>query len=616
MAYLQVETLTKSFGEKYLFEDITFFINENEKVSLIAKNGAGKTTLLNILTQKIPQDEGKVSFNKGISVTYLPQEPDFDPRKTLIEQVFDSSDFVVRAVKDYEKAMISGNEDLIEKAVSEMDRLEAWNYEQKIKQILEKLKITNLNKPVGELSGGQKKRLALANALINTPNFLILDEPTNHLDFEMIEWLEEYLAKTKLTLLFVTHDRYFLDKISTKILEIDENKIFTYKGNYSYYLQKRQERIELQNTEIAKAQNLLKKEAEWMNRMPQARATKAKYRIDNFHKIKEEANKRVNNSEVDINVKTSRLGKKVIDIYNISKSFDNKLLIDDFSYKFVRLEKIGVVGNNGTGKSTLLNIITENIKPDNGYFEVGETVKIAYYKQSGINLKDDMRIIDVVKEIAEVVQSGGGNTMSAAQFLEYFLFPRTTHYKYVSTLSGGEKRRLYLLTILMQNPNFLILDEPTNDLDIMTLNVLEEYLQNFPGNVLVVSHDRYFMDKVADTLFVFNDTGKISHFPGNYSQYLIHKKNNKVIIKKPKTEKTKRPKQEKTNKLSYKEKREFDELEIELEKLNLEKSELEERLNSGKIPIEELPEKSKYFSELIEIIDEKEFRWLELSEKI
>ncbi len=616
MLYLHVEDLTKSFGEKVLFENITFSINKKEKVALIAKNGAGKTSLLNIIFGYDSPDSGKVGLNKDISCTYLKQEPYFDINKTVIEQVFSSSDEVVTAVREYENSMNSGDEKHIQQAVEKMDRLEAWDYEAKMKLILHKLKIFDLNQSVSELSGGQKKRLALANVLINKPDFLILDEPTNHLDFEMIEWLEEYLLKSEVTLFIVTHDRYFLDKVCNKILEMDDNCIFPYKGNYVYFLKKREERINLMYSDIEKAKSFIKKEAEWINRQPQARATKAKSRIDNFYKVKEKATKHIDNSEIGIDVQTTRLGTKIIDIYDVNKKYDNNILIDDFSYKFIRLEKIGIVGNNGVGKSTLLNILTNNLKPDSGEVDVGETVVFGYYNQSGMDLKDEMKVIDVIKNIADVIKAGDGRTMSAAQFLEYFLFPRTMHYSHVSRLSGGEKRRLYLMTVLMKNPNFLILDEPTNDLDIMTLNVLEDYLQNFQGNLLIVSHDRYFTDKLAETLFVFEGVGKIRHFPGNYSAYRDFLSENKTEVKKVKiVKKDLKPKPKNENKLSYKEKFEFEEIEKQLDNLNKEKSELEELLNSGTIPNEELSDKSKRFSELIDIIDEKEMRWLELSEK-
>ncbi|NPA44688.1 MAG: ABC-F family ATP-binding cassette domain-containing protein [Chlorobi bacterium] len=619
MTYLQVENLSKSYGNKSLFEDISFVINKGDKCALIAKNGAGKTTLLNIIMENDIADEGKVSLNKEISIAYLSQEPVFDGENTVMEQVFNSSDKVAKAVKEYEEAMLSADEKEIQKAVETMDRLDAWDFEREIKQILTKLKITDFDKKVSVLSGGQRKRLALANTLLNKPDFIILDEPTNHLDFEMITWLEEYLAKSDITVFLVTHDRYFLDKVCNVILEIDDNQVFKYKGDYAYYLRKRAERIENMSANIEKAKNLLRTEAKWMSRQPQARATKAKYRIDNFYKIKEKASKKIDNQSVSIDVEGKRLGKKIIDVYNISKSYGNLKLIDDFSYKFVKGERIGIFGNNGVGKSTFLNVITNKLAPDSGYLEMGQTVSIGYFEQSAMNLQDDKRLIDVIKDIAEVISLGKNREMTAGQFAEYFLFPRDMQYNYVSTLSGGEKRRLYLMTVLMKNPNFLILDEPTNDLDIMTLNVLEEYLLGFGGTVIIVSHDRYFIDKVAETLFVFEGNGKIKHFPGNYSaysQFISEKeKEQKKEVKKSQVKEAK-VKKENPQKLSYKEKVEFEGLEKELEDLANEKKIIEDYLNAGNFEDGLLEKKSKRLSELEDLLDEKEMRWLELSEKV
>lgn len=622
MTYLQVDNLSKSYGTKSLFEDISFVINKNDKCALIAKNGAGKTTLLNIIMENDIADEGKVSLNKQISTSYLVQEPIFDGDNTVMEQVFSSSDKIAKVVKEYELAMLSENEKKIQDAVETMDRLDAWDFEREIKLILTKLKITDFDKKVSILSGGQRKRLALANTLLNKPDFIILDEPTNHLDFEMIEWLEEYLAKSQITVLIVTHDRYFLDKVCNAILEIDDNQVFRYKGNYAYYLKKREERIENMSANIEKAKNLLRTEAKWMSRQPQARATKAKSRIDNFYKIKEKASKKIDNSSVSIDVEGKRLGKKIIDVYNISKTFGNLKLIDNFSYKFVRGERIGIFGNNGVGKSTFLNVITNKLKPDSGNFEMGETVSIGYFEQSAVDFDESKRLIDIIKDIAEVISLGKNREMTAGQFAEYFLFPRDMQYNYVSTLSGGEKRRLYLMTVLMRNPNFLILDEPTNDLDIMTLNVLEEYLIGFKGSVIIVSHDRYFIDKVANTLFVFEGNGKIRNFPGNYSaysQFLLKKEKQErseiASLSKPK-ENNRNISKKNTNKFSYKEKVEFEDLEKELESLTNEKTTIENYLNAGNFEDGNLEESSKRLSELEELIDEKEMRWLELSEKV
>ncbi len=615
---LKVENLSKAYGNKVLFEDVSFVINEKDKVALIAKNGTGKTSLLNILTGKDIADTGKFSLRNNISVGFLEQEPKFENSGSVIEQVLNSSDKVAIAVKEYEKAVLSEDVILIQKVADEMDRLEAWDFEREIKTVLTKLKLNDFKKPVQILSGGQKKRLALAVAILNKPDLLILDEPTNHLDFEMIEWLEDYISKSSLTLLLVTHDRYFLDRVCNVILEIDDKKIFKYQGNYDFFLRKRKERIENMQAEISKVKNRLKTETKWMNRQPQARATKAKSRIDNFYKLQEKAGKRVDDKTFDIEIEGKRLGKKLIDIYNVSKAFGELKIIDDFSYKFSKAEKIGIFGNNGVGKSTFLNLITGKISADKGRIEQGSTVSIGYFEQSSIDTdKEDIRLIDYIKNIAEIVTLGKNREMSAAQFAEYFLFPRSMHYNYLSQLSGGEKRRLYLLSILMKNPNFLILDEPTNDLDIMTLAVLEDYLLKFTGTVLFVSHDRFFIDAVADMLFVFEGEGKIKKFPGNYSDYhrYISEKNNKKSNDEIKKEK-KKIKSSKANKLTYKEKKEFEELEKELEILNKEKEELETYLQGGDYKNEELEKKSKRLPELMNIIDEKEMRWLELSEKI
>ncbi len=623
MEYLRVEKLTKSYGIKTLFENISFVINKKEKFALIAKNGTGKTSLLNIITGKDISDSGKVSLNNSISVAYLEQEPVFFGDNTVIEQVFNSSGKIVNSVKDYERAMQSQDEKEIREAVETMDRLEAWEFEREIKTILTKLKITDFEKKVNILSGGQKKRLALANALLNKPDFLMLDEPTNHLDFEMIEWLEDYLSKSDITVLTITHDRYFLDKICNRIIEIDGNELHLYKGNYAHYLVKRQERINISKVNIEKARNLLRIEAQWMSKQPKARATKAKHRIDNYYKIKEKAGKKPEEHNFNIEIEGKRLGKKIIDIDNINKAYDENILIDDFSYKFVKEEKIAIVGNNGVGKSTFLNLIAGKIKSDSGTVDIGETVSIGYFEQSSMNLSEDKHLIEVIRDQAEVIKLGKNREMSAAQFAEYFLFPRNMHYNFVSQLRGGEKRRLHLMTVLMKNPNFLILDEPTNDLDIMSLNVLEDYIRHFKGTVLLVSHDRYFIDKTADTLFVFKGKGEIKVFPGNYSAYIqyiarneknITEINQKKLNQKP--EKRKKETGKQILKLAYKEKTEFKTLDEELERFNKEKSELELYMQSGNYTSEELAEKSKRLAELIEIIDEKEMRWLELSEKV
>ena len=619
ISYLQVENLSKSYGDLTLFERISFGVGQGQKIALIAKNGTGKTSLLNIIAGIDSQDSGEIIFRNDIKVAYLQQNPDLDHNNTVLNEVFNSNDPVLSVIRDYEKALETNDQEKMTEMIEKMDQYKAWDYENKVKQILSKLKITNFDQVIGQLSGGQKKRVGMAKVLITNPDFLILDEPTNHLDLEMIEWLEEYLNKSKGTLLMVTHDRYFLDRVCNEIIELDTNSIFTYKGNYSYYLEKRAERIENSNAEVGKAQKLLKTEQEWMRRMPQARGTKAKYRIDAFYELKKKAASGFKEDSMELDIKSARLGKKILELDGLHKSFGDLTILNDFSYKFQRGEKIGIVGKNGTGKSTFLNIITQNLEADSGTIEIGETVVYGYYKQDGISINEDERIIDVIKEIAESIDLGNGKVMSASQFLEYFLFPPKTQYNYVSKLSGGEKRRLYLMTVLMRNPNFLILDEPTNDLDIMTLNVLEDYLLNFKGCLIIVSHDRYFMDKVVDHMFVFEGKGKIRNFPGNYTIYrdtiTEEEKEIKKLDKQVKPKKEKPKSNNNAKKLSFKEKREFEQLEIDLEQLNQEKEDLEQAMSSGTLSNDDLMEKSSRIQTVIDLIDEKEFRWLELSEK-
>ncbi|MCT4601710.1 MAG: ABC-F family ATP-binding cassette domain-containing protein [Marinifilum sp.] len=619
ISYLQVENLSKSYGDLTLFEGIGFGVGQGQKIALIAKNGTGKTSLLNIIAGIDTQDSGDVTFRNDIKVAYLQQNPDLDNSNTVLNEVFNSDDPVLSVIREYEKVISENNQEKMTDILEKMDQYKAWDYENKVKQILSKLKITNFDQAVGQLSGGQKKRVGLAKVLITDPDFLILDEPTNHLDLEMIEWLEEYLNKSKGTLLMVTHDRYFLDRVCNEIIEMDANSIYIYKGNYSYYLEKRAERIENMNAEVGKAQKLLKTEQEWMRRMPQARGTKAKYRIDAFYELKKKAASGFKEDSMELDIKSARLGKKILELEGLYKSFGDLKILEDFSYKFQRGEKIGIVGKNGTGKSTFLNIITRNIEPDAGSIEIGETVVYGYYKQDGITINENERIIDVIKDIAESIDLGNGKVMSASQFLEYFLFPPKTQYNYVSKLSGGEKRRLYLMTVLMKNPNFLILDEPTNDLDIMTLNVLEEYLMNFKGCLIIVSHDRYFMDKVVDQMFAFEGMGKIRNFPGNYTIYrdtIAEEEKELKKIEKPAKPKKEKPKPNNTNKkLSFNEKREFEQLEDDLEALNTEKEELEMAMSSGTLSNDELMLKASRIEEVINLIDEKELRWLELSER-
>lgn len=617
ISYLQIENLSKSYGDKVLFTDINFGVLQGQKIALIAKNGTGKTSLLNIIAGKDSQDSGDITFRKDIKLGYLEQIPEMDENNTVINELFNSTDPVLSVIRDYEKMVESGQEDGMTEILEKMDLHKAWDYEVKVKQILSKLKITNFDQPISQLSGGQKKRVGMAKVLITDPDFLILDEPTNHLDLEMIEWLEEYLKKSKGTLLMVTHDRYFLDRVCNEIIEMDSNSIHSYKGNYTYYLEKREERILNQNAEAGKAKSLLKTEQEWMRRMPQARATKAKSRIDAFYELKKKAQQGYREDKMDIDIKSARLGKKILEFDNLYKSFGDLKILEDFSYKFQRGEKIGIIGKNGTGKSTFLNIITQNIEADSGNIEIGETVVYGYYKQDGIKINENQKIIEVIKEIAESIDLGNGKEMSASQFLEYFLFPTKTQYNLVSKLSGGEKRRLYLMTVLMKNPNFLILDEPTNDLDIMTLNVLEDYLMNFKGCLIIVSHDRYFMDKVVEHMFVFEGQGKIRNFPGNYTIYRdtqAEEEQKQKQVEKPVKVKKEKPKSTTKTKMSFNEKREFEQLEKDMESLNEEKEELETAMSSGTLSNDDLMTKSGRIQEVIDLIDEKEMRWLELSE--
>lgn len=614
--YLQAENLTKSFGDLLLFKDISFTVNKDEKVAIIAKNGTGKTTLLNILTNKDNADSGNVTYKKDLSIGYLPQNPYFDENLTVLEQVLTSSEKISDVIKNYELAVEINAPKALHDAIEQMDFYKAWDYENQIKTILFQLKITNINQPIKYLSGGQKKRLALANVLIKNYDMLILDEPTNHLDVELIEWLENYLTRSYITLLIVTHDRYFLDRVCNTIIEIDNNTVFKYNGNYSYFLQKRQERIEQINQSAQKAQNLLTKELDWINRMPKARGTKAKYRVDNFYKLQEEANIVYNEKNIKIDVKTRRIGKKILNVENISKSYDDKKLFEKFTYSFVNGEKIGIVGANGVGKSTFLDIITGKIPPDTGSIDIGETIVFGYYNQKGIITDEKKRVIDVINEIADNIKLANSSTVSAEQFLEHFLFTRPMQYSLVEKLSGGEKRRLYLITVLMKNPNFLILDEPTNDLDIMTLNVLEDYLLDFKGCVLIVSHDRFFMDKLVDNLFVF-ENNSIKNFVGKYTDYYLMKKEqeNETKTLEKDTKIKDKPERDKKQKLTFKELKQLEALEKEIEELTQKKQQIEELLYNGYLKSTEIYQKTKELSDILNILDEKEMLWLELSEK-
>ena len=626
-SYMQVENLTKSFGDHLLFENISFGIADNQRVALIAKNGAGKTTLLNIIAGKEDYKNGNITFRRDLRVGYLDQDPDFPKELSVLDACLQTDNEAVRTIAAYEHCMLSENHEGLDEILSQMDLHKAWDYETRIKQILGKLKITNFEQKIGKLSGGQLKRVALANVLIAEPDLLILDEPTNHLDLEMIEWLEDFLKRSSMALLMVTHDRYFLDRVCTNIYEIDHQALYQYNGNYSYYLEKRQERLESFNAESERAVNLYRKELEWMRRQPQARATKAKSRQDSFYEIEERAKLRRNNDKVQLDVKASYLGSKIFEAKYITKAYGDLKILDNFYYNFARYEKMGIVGKNGTGKSTFLKMLLGEVKPDSGSFDVGETVVFGYYSQDGLAFDEQMKVIDVVQDIAEEVDLGNGKKMSASQFLLHFLFTPETQYNYVYKLSGGEKRRLHLCTVLMRNPNFLVLDEPTNDLDIVTLNILEEYLQSFKGCVIVVSHDRYFMDKVVDHLMVFKGNAELKDFPGNYTDFrewneLIEeqeredKKAAKAELQNAKVESAKPEPvaKEKAKKLSFKEKQEFEALEKEIPTLEAEKENIENQLASGTLSSDEIIKASQRFGELGDIIDEKTMRWLELSE--
>ncbi len=616
-ALLEVEGLSKAIGDLELFSDITFSIAEGEKTGLIAKNGTGKTTLLNILTSNDSQDSGTIKYLPDRKYGYLSQTPEFKEDQKIIEAVFNTENTTLQLLKEYESAIESNNSSEIERLSIILDNNKLWDYENRIRQLLSQLNIHNLNQPISELSGGQKRRIALATALIDEPDFLILDEPTNHLDIEAIAWLENYLTRTNITLLMVTHDRYFLDRVCNEIIELDNKQLYRYKGNYSYFLRKRQERIELQIKEVEKAENLLRKEEDWMRRMPKARGTKAKYRIDNYYDLKDKASKNYNEDNVKINVKGGRIGSKILVAKDLDFSWDSVKYLDNFSYTFNRFEKIGILGKNGCGKSTFLNILTQQLSPDKGTIETGETIKFGFYEQKGMDFDDNMKVLDAVTDIAETIKLADGSVITASQFLNHFLFPPQRQHDLIYKLSGGEKRRLYLCTVLMQNPNFLILDEPTNDLDIATLEVLEDYLSEFAGCVMVVSHDRYFLDEIVDHVFVFEGEGKIKDFPGNYSQYFEWKQEqDKIKQREAQPVKKEKPKSAPTTKkLTYKEKLEYETLEKEIADLEEEKSKIEELLNSGTLTPDELVEKSNNIATLMDQIDEKTMRWMELAEK-
>jgi ATP-binding cassette subfamily F protein uup len=615
--FLQAENLSKRFGEQLLFENISFTIFEHQKIALIARNGAGKTTLMELLAGNDTPESGLITRTSDIRIAYLKQIPELDENLTVFEAVFQSGSEIVETIRNFELALRLNHKDDITKYTELMEHHHAWDYEVKVKQILTQLKITDYDQPISELSGGQKKRVALANVLINEPDVLMLDEPTNHLDLEMIEWLENYLEKTKITLFMVTHDRYFLDRVCNEILEMEGNTIYRHRGNYSYFLEKRQERMEATAAGVDKARNLLRTELEWSRRMPQARGTKSKYRMERVDDLKIKASQNLNENNIELSMNSSRIGNKILDLENISKSYDDLCLIKDFSYKFQRFEKVGIAGKNGTGKSTFLNIVTGNLQPDSGKIEIGQTIRFGYYQQTGIEFNPGDKVIDCVQKIAEVINFEDGRKLTASQLLTTFLFPPDTQYSFVEKLSGGEKRRLYLCTVLMTNPNFLILDEPTNDLDIMTLAVLEEYLRVFQGCVIIVSHDRYFMDKIVDHLFIFNGEGSIKDFPGNYSEWRekqLQEEQEEKRNKKPEQKELPKPAKAKERKLTFNEKKELEQLENDIEVLETEKAMINEELNSGTLESNQLQEKSTRYVAITELLEEKEMRWLELSE--
>ena len=618
---LQVENLTKSFGVNSLFDDINFTINEGDKVGLIAKNGTGKSTLLSIIAGDDTPDDGKLIFKNEVTIGYLKQLPQFEPHLSVMDTCLIGDDDQSKAIRQYENALIEGNNEEMTKAIQAMDLASAWDYEERFKQILSQLKIDDFKQRISELSGGQIKRVALAKILISNPQFLILDEPTNHLDIDMIEWLEAYLTRSRMTILMVTHDRYFLDKICSKILELDQKSIYGYDGNYNYYLEKRAERIDAQNAAVEKARNLLRTEIEWMRRQPQARAHKAQYRIDAFYDLKERAQSRNDKGDVELNVKAGYIGKKIFVAHHVSKSFDGKVILNDFNYIFSRYEKLGIVGDNGVGKSTFIKLLLDRIQPDSGYFEIGETVKFGYYSQEGIHFDEGKKVIDAIRDVAEHIYFDEKHHYSASQFLQLFLFSPTDQQKLIEKLSGGEKRRLYLAMVLMSKPNFLILDEPTNDLDIQTLEILEDYLSKFSGCLIVISHDRFFMDRCVDHTFVFLGDGVIKDFPGNYSEYRAwkeaHEKEEATVQKQKAESKPAKPRnnnRDNSQKLTFKEKREFEDLTESIERLTKEKEELFNLFNSGE-QIDDVATKASRFEEVKDLLDEMELRWLELSEK-